>query len=157
MRRFKGIALAGLVLASFSLAIAGTWAQTIDSTSAAPPPQGEEAEQAALDFVTWCGPCHGRLGRGDGPVAPSLKAVPPDLTRLSERTGGTFPTDMVRQRIDGRDLPTVHGTAEMPIWGSVFTLQATAAGMLQEDREGAENEVKRRISRLVQYLETLQQ
>lgn len=119
-------------------------------------PQGEQLEQAALDFMSWCGPCHGRSAKGGGPVAPSLKTALPDLTQLQERAGGTFPEDMVRQRIDGRDLPGAHGTSEMPVWGYWFTLHETAAGLLQEDRDTAEKEVQKRITRLVEYLKTLQ-
>ncbi len=117
---------------------------------------GEEYEQAVLDFVTWCGPCHGRTGTGDGPLAPNLKAVPPNLTTLSQNAGGEFPADKVRLQIDGRDLPKAHGTVEMPVWGYWFNLQATAAGLLQEDQVTAEKEVNERISRLVDYLRTLQ-
>ena len=135
-----------------AMALAATPAFSADE----PVPQGEEFEQAALDFVSWCGPCHGRTGVGAGPVASSLKTEPPDLTRISKRAGGTFPADTVRQRIDGRDLPGAHGSAEMPVWGYWFNLHETAAGLLQEDRETAEKEVQKRISRLVRYLETLQ-
>lgn len=119
-------------------------------------PQGEQLEQAALDFTSWCGPCHGRSAKGGGPVAPSLKTAPPDLTQLQRRAGGTFPEDVVRQRIDGRDLPGAHGTSDMPVWGYWFTLHETAAGLLQEDRDTAEKEVQKRITRLVEYLRVLQ-
>ena len=126
------------------------------TTSDVPAPEGEEYEQAELDFVTWCGPCHGRNATGNGPVAVSLKTPPPDLTRLAERDGGTFPGDAVRARIDGRDVPAAHGTPEMPVWGYWFALEATAGGLLQDDRETAEKEVGERIERLVNFLETLQ-
>jgi mono/diheme cytochrome c family protein len=124
--------------------------------SDAPAPEGEDYEQAALDYVTWCGPCHGRNGEGDGPVAASLRTAPPDLTILARGNGGVFPGEQVRQRIDGRNFPAAHGTEEMPVWGYWFKLQETAAGLLQEDRETAEKEVSERISRLVIYLENLQ-
>ncbi|NNE22495.1 MAG: cytochrome c [Rhizobiales bacterium] len=120
-------------------------------------PAGEELEQAALDFMAWCGPCHGTAGKGNGPLAASLTSSPPNLTLLSQNAGGTFPAEEIRLRIDGRDLPAVHGTAEMPVWGYWFNLQATAAGLLQEDQVVAEKEVKDRIARLVEYLKTLQQ
>lgn len=121
-----------------------------------PVPEGEEFEQAALDFAAWCGPCHGSAGKGDGPIGPNLKTAPPNLTLLSQNAGGVFPADKVRLRIDGRDLPAAHGTTEMPVWGYWFNLQATAAGLLQEDQVVAEKEVRERIERLVAYLKTLQ-
>ena len=113
-------------------------------------------EQAALDFVTWCGPCHGRTGVGDGPVAASLTTKPSDLTLLKQRAGGEFQPDEVFKRVDGRDFPSAHGTPEMPVWGYWFKLQETAAGLLQEDVQTAEKEVRKRIQRLVEYLETIQ-
>lgn len=146
-----------LALISGAAAIIAMMALTSPAMSADDAvPQGEELEQAALDFMSWCGPCHGRSGQGDGPVAPELKTEPPDLTQLTRGAGGTFPDDDVRKRIDGRDLPTAHGSTDMPVWGYWFTLHETAAGLLQEDRETAEKEVKKRIARLVAYLKTLQ-
>ena len=127
-----------------------------DDTVQTPPPGGEEFEQAALDYVSWCAPCHGRTGKGNGPVAPSLVTSPTDLTELSANAGGVFPADKVRQRIDGRDVPTAHGTVEMPVWGYWFNLHEMAGGLLQEDREVAEKRVANRIARLVEYLELLQ-
>jgi mono/diheme cytochrome c family protein len=122
----------------------------------APAPEGEAYEQAALDYVTWCGPCHGQNAKGNGPVAISLKTPPPDLTGIAARNGGTFPAEAVRERIDGREVPAAHGSLEMPVWGYWFGLEATAGGLLQEDRETAEKEVSRRIGLLVEYLATLQ-
>ncbi len=128
-----------------------------DQTGDAPPPEGEAFEQAALDFLAWCGPCHGREGDGSGPVAVTLREPPPDLRTISKRTGGSYPAEFVRQRIDGRNLPAAHGSAEMPVWGYWFRLQANAGGLLQEDINTAEKEVQARIDRLVRFVETIQQ
>jgi len=151
----KNLLVTGLVAALIS--VSGISAsQSANETPANVAPAGEELEQAALDFLAWCGPCHGTAGKGNGPIASSLTISPPDLTLLSQNAGGTFPVEDIRRRIDGRDLPAVHGTREMPVWGYWFNLQATAAGLLQEDRVVAEKEVKERIARLVEYLKTLQ-
>lgn len=144
--------LAGIVFAG-SLAVLAGLAM---SANEAAPEEGDEFEQAALDFVTWCGPCHGRTGIGDGPVAASLITKPADLTLLKQRAGGEFQAEQVFKRIDGRDFPTAHGTPEMPVWGYWFKQQETAAGLLQEDVVTAEKEVRKRIERLVGYLETIQ-
>ncbi len=149
-RQFKIIAATAVVLGIIALS------SQLHSGSTNTAPEGEALEQAALDFISWCGPCHGRTGRGDGPVAPSLRITPPNLTELSQRAGGSFPAESVRKRIDGRDLPAAHGSAEMPVWGYWFNVQATAAGLLQDDRETAEKEVRERIARLVAYLEAIQ-
>ena len=42
-------------------------------------------------FMTYCAVCHGRDGKGGGPMAKSLKVAPPDLTRVAARNGGKFP------------------------------------------------------------------
>jgi mono/diheme cytochrome c family protein len=141
------LTLAGLVLAG----LAGAALSQSEE-------EGEEEryEQAAIDFLSYCAPCHGRDAKGDGPVAMELVTKPADLTGLSARAGGTFPAEEVAKRIDGRELPKAHGTSDMPVWGYWFKLQANAAGLLQEEEVNAEAEVKERISRLVDYLATLQ-
>jgi len=148
MRRVLSRCLvAGIVLAGLTLpALAASEEQGED----------ERFEQGALDFLSYCAPCHGRDGTGNGPVAMELKTKPANLTTIAKRNGGIFPQDKVRQRIDGRALPTAHGTSDMPVWGYWFKLQANAAGMLQEDQVDAEAEVKERIDRLVDYIATLQ-
>ncbi len=72
-------------------------------------------------YRTWCAPCHGLEGKGNGPAASALKKTPADLTMLSKKNGGKFPTGRVRTYIDGQDeSTTAHGSREMPIWGDVF-------------------------------------
>ena len=69
-------------------------------------------------YRAYCATCHGTNGKGDGPVARSLKVAPPDLTTLASK--GQFPTERVRQTILGDAVVAAHGTREMPIWGPVF-------------------------------------
>ena len=139
--------VAGLVLAGLALpALAASEEQGED----------ESYEQGALDFLSYCAPCHGRAGIGNGPVAMELKKKPADLTTIAQHNGGVFPQDKVRQSIDGRSLPTAHGTSDMPVWGYWFKLQANAAGILQDNQVDAEAEVKERLDRLVDYIATLQ-
>ena len=52
-------------------------------------------------FMKYCAACHGSTGRGNGPVAHSLKIAVPDLTAISRHYGG-FPAMLVREVIDGR-------------------------------------------------------
>ena len=140
-----------LLLAAVTAGLLATPATASDE------PEDETFEQATLDYMTWCGPCHGRTGKGDGPYAATLKTAPPDLTGLSARADGKFPADMVRERIDGRNLTPAHGTVEMPVWGYWFALHETAGGLLQSDRATAEKNVRNRIGRLVDYLHTIQE
>ena len=85
-------------------------------------PDGGE-HRGAQTYRYHCQSCHGSEGRGDGPVADSLKRPPPDLTRLRERAGGTFPALPARRKIDGRDAVPAHGPSDMPVWGLTFELR----------------------------------
>ncbi len=71
-------------------------------------------------YKTWCASCHGTAGKGDGPAASDLKTRPTDLTQLSKKNGGKFPTEKVRNYIDGAAAAPAHGSREMPVWGTYF-------------------------------------
>ena len=71
-------------------------------------------------FRSYCASCHGADGKGNGPVAPALKAKVPPLTTLAQRNGGTFPAARVRAIISGDEVSSAHGSREMPIWGPIF-------------------------------------
>jgi mono/diheme cytochrome c family protein len=100
-------------------------------------------------FQRFCASCHGRDGKGDGPVAPFFKLAPPDLTGLSRRSGGTFPAERVRRIVDGREVVNPHGARQMPVWGLEL---AMAAGDTAQGRQQAEKS----IALLVDYLKTIQ-
>ena len=82
-----------------------------------PSPSGE-----AL-FRRYCASCHGLAGRGDGPLAESLKTRPADLTRIAKKNGGRFDEPSLLAFIDGRRSVKEHGPREMPVWGAVFADQ----------------------------------
>jgi mono/diheme cytochrome c family protein len=92
-----------------------------------------------------CAVCHGSDGKGDGPLAPALKAKPADLTALAKNSGGNFPANRVGKFITGEEVSLSHGTREMPVWGPIFH-------QIEEDRDFGNVRVKN----LVKYLETLQ-
>jgi len=71
-------------------------------------------------YNTWCATCHGTSGKGDGPTAAELKTRPADLTLLRKKNGGKFPTEKVRDYIDGTAVAPAHGSREMPVWGTFF-------------------------------------
>jgi mono/diheme cytochrome c family protein len=101
-------------------------------------------------FARFCASCHGAQGRGDGPVAPTLKVEVPDLTRLVKRQGDPFPVEQVRRIVDGREVIAAHGARRMPVWGYEFAT-ATAS----EPEAGAEN-AARVVDRIVDHLKTFQ-
>ena len=72
-------------------------------------------------FIRYCASCHGEAGIGDGPVAPSLRTRPANLTTLAQRNEGAFPRDRVRDVLTGTGRqPAAHGSADMPIWGALL-------------------------------------
>jgi len=71
-------------------------------------------------FRSYCASCHGREGKGDGPVAPALNSKVPDLTTIAQRHGGIFPDKWVTELIEGPKSVLAHGSREMPIWGPIF-------------------------------------
>ncbi len=94
----------------------------------------------------YCATCHGMDGKGNGPTAASLKKQPPDLTHLTKRYGGKFPSSLVSSVIRGNDFITDHGTRGMPIWGDAFRT-------VNHD----ETMVELKIQNLTIYLESIQQ
>ncbi len=80
-----------------------------------------ESIQGPALYKAYCAACHGIDGKGAGPVAPSLKIRPSDLTRIAARNGGAFPMARVERIISGEEqVPASHGTREMPLWGPIF-------------------------------------
>jgi mono/diheme cytochrome c family protein len=86
-------------------------------------------------FDTYCAPCHGTAGRGDGPVAAALKTRPADLTSLARRNNGSFPRERVRDFVTGTGrTPAAHGTSDMPVWGPLFrTFESDARARVRVD------------------------
>ena len=77
-------------------------------------------------YLTHCATCHGKAGRGDGPMAPYLCVAPTDLSAISTRHEGVFPTELIHRIVDGRQALKLHGSS-MPIWGDAFSPAGNAA------------------------------
>lgn len=92
------------------------------------------------EYINSCGACHGRSGKGKGPVALFLNRAPTDLTALAKTNHGVFPEQSVERYIDGTHMIGPHGTGEMPIWGNKFGPDA-----------------KVRIQAIVDYLKSIQE
>jgi len=71
-------------------------------------------------FRTYCAPCHGVAGKGDGPAAPALNPKPADLTAFAKRRGGVFSVRDFEDKLMGTSMVTSHGSSDMPVWGPVF-------------------------------------
>ena len=138
---FTVVTLGAVLIAPFGpIAVGGHVAQAAQTGQYTPSPVDGKAM-----FDLYCTPCHGREGKGDGPAAVALKTPPADLTKISARNKGTFPTDKIRRFIEGREAVSGHGSREMPVWGSLF---------IGVDRES--EMAKIRIANLADYLKSIQ-
>ncbi len=78
------------------------------------------ATKGETTYVRYCVSCHGKTGKGDGPLAGDLRVAVPDLTTLASRSGGTFPFDRVVRIVSSGEPVRGHGTEDMPAWGDAF-------------------------------------
>ena len=98
-------------------------------------------------YDAYCASCHGQGGKGDGPAAAALKAMPTDLTQLAAKSGGKYPESHVAQVIKGDQAMAAHGSKEMPVWGPVF--------LSLEQHDPAKAQL--RVRNLAKYIGSLQQ
>ena len=138
----KGLMAAGFVIATAS-AGAGGQRSTVDIS----PSLANPSLVGTDTYAFYCAPCHGKDGKGRGPVAEALKTLPADLTTLAARNGGAFPKDRVRAFVTAGDraIPA-HGSPAMPVWGPTFSAL-----------DANDKVVSVRIFNVVAYLESIQQ
>ena len=110
--------------------------------------------QAGKDlYMTNCWQCHGMNAKGLGPMAEMLAIDTPDLTGLSKRNNGVFPTEAVAMQIDGRSPLLAHG-GEMPIFGPSLESDQNVALRLES---GQSLMTGVPLASVIVYLESLQQ
>ncbi len=117
-------------------------AQKVKKTTVVP----TNAASGEQMYNEYCAVCHGKDGKGNGPAATALKALPSDLTNLTQQNAGKFPQNKVATSIRGDAVLPAHRSKDMPVWGNVF----------QNISHGDVAEVQLRISNLTHYIETLQ-
>ena len=97
-------------------------------------------------FRFYCASCHGTDGKGAGPLAPTLRTPPADLTVIARRHGGQFPRSQITAYVSSEELSVVaHGPRTMPVWGPIFL------GLDPSDVR-----TKMRIENLVSYIASMQ-
>lgn len=143
-------------IACLLLALSGVWcvghgfARAESAQASQPQPQTENQRligsvEGPDLFRAYCASCHGADGKGNGPTAAALKTKPPDLTTISRRSGGKFPSQRVREVIAGDNRIAAHGSREMPVWGPIFH-------QVERDRDWGYV----RMENLTKYLESIQ-
>jgi mono/diheme cytochrome c family protein len=127
-------------------AIAISFAHAQSNPTMTIPVKKTEATSGKNMFKSYCAPCHGVDGKGNGPVGSSLKTPPLDLTMLSRKNDGQFPDKHVIEVLRfGVDVPS-HGSTTMPVWGPVLGNMSKTNAM----------DKQLRINNLVDYLKTIQ-
>lgn len=133
------------------IVLAGVATIIVGGCAATQPSRREVTQLSGMEmYQQLCASCHGVNARGDGPVAPLIKIGVPDLTRIAYRNGGEFPAEDVARTIDGRFERRGHGPRDMPVWGWQFYDASSA------DEAGERARVDSMISRLVEYLRSVQ-
>lgn len=106
---------------------------------------------APEDFANFCSACHGESGKGDGPAAEGFDVKPADLTRISERRGGTYPATEVMAKIygytGGRD-----GDRVMPKFGALLQSESVP----YDGGDGIMTPTPLRLVQLAEYVRALQ-
>jgi mono/diheme cytochrome c family protein len=99
-------------------------------------------------YVSYCAPCHGMTGAGNGPAAPAFKQAPTNLTLLAKTHGGKYPSEAVNTTLTFGTNVQAHGDLKMPVWGDLFH---------SLDSRNEESSVSTmRIQNLTNYIKTLQ-
>jgi mono/diheme cytochrome c family protein len=130
------------------LVLLGPAALAMAAAAAQEPGADEQMVAGSSIYSTYCAVCHGPGGKGDGPLADSLRFHPSDLTVLSRKNGGKFPKERVLRTVDGRNPVKGHGGPDMPVWGDAF----------KQARDGRdEKTVRQKIEAVVDHLESWQQ
>ena len=115
--------------------------------------QADAVEAGRQQFDDKCAVCHGATGVGDGVLADGLRQRPADLTRISERNGGTFPASETFAKIWGRDNEIIrtHNLSEMPAF-----YDAPVFGHDKEFEDSAGRLSPQQIRNIIAFLETIQ-
>lgn len=111
---------------------------------------GAEIESGAALYARYCASCHGDGGRGATAAGAGAgpRPVPPDLTTIAARAGGTFPIVAVMSRIDGY----AQGQGGMPAFGALLEGET----VLLQTEPGEAIPTPERLVRLAEHLASLQ-
>lgn len=111
----------------------------------------DSPDTGAEDFATYCAACHGVGGKGDGDAAAGLSRKPANLTKLSAKNKGAFPTTRVMAQIWG--YAGAKGRGVMPDFGPMLQGEMVP----YDGGDGIETPTPIRLVELAEYLKRLQQ
>ncbi len=135
-KQWVGIALAALSLAA-----------------CVPQDSAKEIPSGAEDYATFCSACHGPQGKGNGDLAGEFNPRPADLTTLSKRNSGTFPTTKVMAQIWG--YKGKKGQGVMPDFGDLMDADNVTL-VLYDGGDGIETPTPVRLVQVAEYLKSIQ-
>ena len=145
MSKFHSIALLAGVTSAARFALAE---QAVPKVSPVPIQQTSAVSGQQM-YRTYCASCRGAKGTGNGPAAAALKIPPTDLTLLSQKNGGVFPSSHVASVLQFGVENPAHGSPEIPIWGNLML-------SLHKGNAHPEVDVNMRITNLTDYLKKIQ-
>jgi mono/diheme cytochrome c family protein len=129
-----------------ALLIAGSLWASEESTAVKKVPEKSAWPATGKElFTNYCAMCHGSDGTGEGAAAKSLTVAPADLTLLSRKHGGKFPSSQVINVLRGEDGLSAHRDKEMPVWAPAF-----------EADKGKTEGPNQRTRQLLKFIESLQ-
>ncbi len=146
MQASKWFGLGVTVVALAMIAMAQQAAPSQDKVIKHVPVKQTNASSGHEMFNSYCAVCHGTDGKGAGPASSALKVPPTDLTQLSAKNGGKYPTMHISSVLRGEAETPAHGSKDMPVWGPLF----------RHLSQGHDAEVQQRIANLNQYVESIQ-
>ncbi len=120
--------------------------------------KASKKDPGKTEYLNSCALCHGKDGKGTGAINDLLKTAPADLTTLTKKNGGVFPTDRVYSVIDGRVMVKAHGDRDMPAWGYRYSSDKAKAAEYYMDSPYYDGEMyaRSRILYLIDYLNRIQ-
>jgi mono/diheme cytochrome c family protein len=146
MRGMKFISLAVILVTMAAFAVAQPAPAQTPPTLKHVPITNTPSNSGKEMFNMYCAVCHGTDGKGNGPAASAMKTPPIDLTALAQNNGGKYPSARVSAVLRGQANLASHGSADMPVWGPLFSSIS----------QGQAGQVQQRVANLVDYVGTLQ-
>ena len=114
-------------------------------------PEKQAENTGPQDFADYCSGCHGATGNGDGELAGTLRRRPADLTKLSRRNKGAFPTTRVMAQIWG--YTGKKGTGVMPDFAPLLEGDLVP----YDGGDGIATPTPIRLVEIAEYVKSLQQ